>query len=154
MLLRRPASVNLAAHMCKLLQCALCTLQMANLQDAMNELRQSMEVSAADFESQRKITEAEAEARAAADRALLQVELLVNPVSAQSMHLSLSTPHSHSGVWLNLSAASQLYLQKQSWHVLAAVSVTLLASGTCCLLFSDQHVCHRASPQHAPCLSC
>ena len=49
-------------------------VQIGHLQDALNELRQSMKVSAEDFESQRKISEAEAEARAQADRALLQVK--------------------------------------------------------------------------------
>lgn len=57
-------------------------VQIAHLQDALNELRQSMKVSADDFESQRKITEAEAEARAQADRALLQVHHL--PMSRTS----------------------------------------------------------------------
>ena len=60
-------------------------VQIAHLQDALNELRQSMRVSAEDFESQRQISEAEAEARAQADRALLQVRNLTTLRNCHAM---------------------------------------------------------------------
>lgn len=59
-----------------LYQCIVpCALQIDHLQDALTELRESIKVSADNAESQKKISVAEAEARAEADRALLQVSL-------------------------------------------------------------------------------
>lgn len=62
-------------------------VQIAHLQDALNELRQSMKLSAEDVESQRQIGEAEAEARAQADRALLQVRKLTMLQSCHVMNV-------------------------------------------------------------------
>lgn len=48
-------------------------MQIAHLQNALNEARESARVSGQEFESQRKSAQAEAEARAQADKARLQV---------------------------------------------------------------------------------